>query len=83
MGVSAVSNTKRKSERKPRQDAPGDKQKVEIDPRERHDPLTPPTTPDGNPSRTPNPLSEPDVEIKDPPPEDGTPTPVETPPEDR
>lgn len=55
----------------------------EIDPRERNDPLSPPTTPDGDPTRVPNPLSEPDIEIKDPPPEDGTPTPVETPNEDK
>jgi hypothetical protein len=54
-----------------------------IDPRERHDPLHAPTTPDADPTRTPNPLSEPDVSIKDPKHRDGTPTEVETPPEDR
>lgn len=54
-----------------------------IDPRERNDPLDAPTTPDGDPTRPPNPLSEPDIEIKDPPDTDGTPTEVDTPPEDR
>lgn len=54
-----------------------------VDPRERDDPLDAPTTPDGDPTRPPNPISDPDVEIKDPPDTDGTPTEVDTPPEDR
>lgn len=52
------------------------------DPRRRKSPEEPPTTPDGNPPRPGNPLSTPDKEIKEPPP-GKTPTPVETPNEDK
>lgn len=68
---------------KPADKLPEDDVEPVIDPRERNDPLEPPATPDGDPTRPPNPLSEPDVEIKDPPSRDGTPTEVDTPPEDR
>ena len=46
-------------------------------------PMEPPATPDGNPPRRRNPTVLPDITIEDPPPADGTPTPVETPNEDK
>ncbi|MGL4395457.1 MAG: hypothetical protein ACRCS9_02855 [Hyphomicrobium sp.] len=54
-----------------------------IDRPERRDPLRAPTTPDGDPERLPDPPTISDIDIKDPPSPDGTPTPVETPNEDR
>lgn len=70
-------------EPKPEDKLPENEIEPVIDPRERNDPLDAPTTPDGDPERPPNPISDPDAAIKDPPNNDGTPTEVETPPEDR